>query len=413
MSAVLVQAASDIVFFTENNWVSIPTLASLSCPINCTPYHPCTPSACGFYRRLCVESKLPQGSNITASSNDPYEFTLGDHHPWLGGSAKVGSGGMNPLGMAGHNKPIINKQKVKASSSVPLVNSPGSSTASLRTPVTLVVGNRTNVATDVVPSGVRTSHGSSKRKRSGVVLSHASNVVGANSAPNVNQLNLSAVSTSHMNNPISIAIPVGAVNVNLGSAAIGSLGMSSVSAKHQHFARNNLFKDLNIVVTNIDGSGLVNGHLVTIPGIQLATESVAVTTHNHIQTEKASAKAVQSGRVVGGRTLTLKQSQQVLMPDGSANSLNAIVNAMSVGGAVVMDTAPPPGTVVAPSSMQMAFAYGNTGVAPSTTPSPLIRSVSHISHFYEFVFMAALLMQSLFLVEVLTVFKKKKIFSLN
>ena len=339
-----------------------------------------------FYRRLCVESKLPQGSNITASSNDPYEFTFGDHHPWLGGSTKVNSGGSNPASIAGHNKPIVNKQKVKASSSVPLVNSPGSSTASLRTPVTLVVGNRTNVAADVASSGVRISHGSLKRKRSGVVLSHASNVVGANSASSVNPLNLSAVSPSHMNNPISIAIPVGAVNVNLGTANIGSLGMSSVSAKHPQFARNNLFKDLNIVVTNIDGSGLVNGHLVTIPGIQLAAESVAVTTHNHIQTvnnssDKASAKAVQSGRVVGGRTLTLKQSQQVLMPDGSANSLNAIVNAMSVGGAVVMDTAPPPGTVVAPSSMQMAFAYGKTGVVPSTTPSALIRSVSNGCYF--------------------------------
>ena len=319
---------------------------------------------------------------MPASTNDPYEFTFGDHHhhhPRLGGSARVNTGPTNQV--PGH-KSVSNKDKVKGSSSVSLVSSPGVPMSSLRTPVTLVVTNRTNVDADVAPSGSWTSHGSSKRKHSaGVVLSQAPSVVCASSAPSVNQLNLSAVSANHMTNPISIAIPVGSLNVNLGPAPIGGLAMSSVSNKHPQFARNNLFKDLNIVVTNIDGSGLVNGHLVTIPGIQLASESVPVTMHNHIQTMnsssvRASAKAMQSGRAVSGRTLTLKQSQQVLMPDGSANSLNAIVNAMSVGGAVVMDTAPPPGTVVAPSSLQMAFSYGTTGLAPHTAPSAIIRPVS-------------------------------------
>ncbi|XP_022333263.2 uncharacterized protein LOC111130463 [Crassostrea virginica] len=252
-------------------------------------------------KKLCVESNLPKDPQLSGESKDPYDFTAIDprtqqkHNPVLNSSHKSGS--------KSKSKSSANLNRSKSKDSVPGSKSPA----------------HTNSAIPASGAGVPPL----KRKRSGGALTNSSpSSLTAAAAPVLTTVSLNNTSTGLT----AIAIP----SVNLSNATLGHFNANLSAAAGGKNAKNNIYKDLGFVVTNLD-SALVNGqYMIT----------------NAHQTQGLDEKSLQQAHVINSKNspkiLNLETLQSLqkgphnlismppLLLDGSMQPMTAVLTPVSL-----------------------------------------------------------------------------------
>ena len=336
------------------------------------------------FRKLCLDSKFPVASSITGSSKDPYEFGTGSPNVAAKG-AKSNKSHKSP-GSTG-NKSHKAKEEV-GGINYSAVYEPFDPVGGGQLDTTAVQG--LDVFTTGQPtittaaslisqsSNARSSSGgsaglSAKRKRSGSSPRPALSTSNTNSTASIGGFALNSA-----NNAISIAIPTGSLNLNLSSTTLNSLNATFAGNKLSQLAanKNNLIKDVNIMVTG-GTSTVLNGQILTsIPSSNL-TDVTQIQLKNSLSSPPQKSK---SRKRTSSRSASGSGAQ-----DSSAAGTQAAPSVFSAipGGAVFMDSSP--GNLITSNSMAMvttsSFEMVSTPVtspSPAMTPSPLFTAVSVI-----------------------------------
>lgn len=294
-----------------------------------------------YFRKLCVESKLPKESQLSSNSKDPYEFTLIDQSA----ASRLGHSHLhNPV--LNNNKPTV-KSKSKPSSSRSK-SKESSSSAGAKSPAHL---NNTMISNAC----------GAKRKRSG----SGSNAPSASPSTN-NALLAGTALQSSIGSSLSTFTAMPNNTAPLTAIAIPSVNLSSSTLSHYSAHLNDgknqtnqtaLLKDFNLVVRNIDPNSIVNGQYMI-------------------------------GNVIDEKTLL--QGNKTGHSSKILNSFEALQkNHIIPANAILVDsTMQPRSTVLAPVSMGGAksntvISLANTSMSsqqvhpsPSAIPSNLFRTVS-------------------------------------
>lgn len=281
-------------------------------------------------RKLCVESNLPKDPQLSGESKDPYDFTAIDprtqqkHNPVLNSSHKSGS--------KSKSKSSANLNRSKSKDSVPGSKSPA----------------HTNSAIPASGAGVPPL----KRKRSGGALTNSSpSSLTAAAAPVLTTVSLNNTSTGLT----AIAIP----SVNLSNATLGHFNANLSAAAAGKNAKNNIYKDLGFVVTNLD-SALVNGqYMIT----------------NAHQTQGLDEKSLQQAHVINS-----KNSPKILNLETLQSLQKGPHNLISMPPLLLDGSMQPMTAVLTPVSLTTTLSnqivsVGNTTLTPSNQNNS-IRAVS-------------------------------------
>ena len=318
-----------------------------------------------FYsRKLCVESKLPKEPHIATNSKDPYDFNLMDTSGVT--YASINSGVVNSS-----HKIVAMKPKSKISTSTCAGNKSPKATLGSKSPGTT---NMSSVCGSVNPI---------KRKRSGsgqgVVNATSLNTTVA-SASQLSNIFGNIATIANTNSPITaIAIP------NFGGTTLGHFNATLTSNKQIQVPKNNIIKDFNLVLTGIDPS-MINGQVMNITTAQLADFAAQAQLVGRVSS--ADDKSAKRSRIIGANskhspttaklsttnldTFKTLQSNSVIVPQ------NAVLVDNSLQGHVL--TGP---VSLATSGGSTIVSLGNATVtppqaSPSSTPSPMFRTVSVI-----------------------------------
>ncbi len=153
--------------------------------------------------------------------------------------------------------------------------------------------------------------------------------------------------------PISITIPAGSINFNLNSQPLSGVGGTVAPNKPQPvLTKANLLKDLNIVVTNIDGSSVINGQLVSLPSGSLGDVPTVQLSSSTEESVKRATQAHPAGPRLavasqGGLATVITRSVPtrpiVLEPVSEASgAVAAMVTTVSDNGASTPHPSPAP-----------------------------------------------------------------------
>ncbi|BFZ08132.1 hypothetical protein BsWGS_11171 [Bradybaena similaris] len=281
------------------------------------------------HKKLCVESNLPQESQMQSTSQDPYEFNMVDTSN--GATFALSNSLVNATKTT--NKPKSKLPISPVTSSVPEPPSLSLSSGTIATPLTLSTSSFSTLCVAPVtvssvasssfavnwpvksreslnsrspsafPSPVLSSApitNPGKRKRSGSSTSSSNHLVAvasgngalpvtpsitvsvspASIAPGtVQQTSLAGIITPTSINSHQTGSLIAFPSVSLTSAGLGHLSAATLGTAKLTTAtsgttpaaaiKNNIFKDFNLVLTGVDPS-LVNGQYVNITGAQLA-----------------------------------------------------------------------------------------------------------------------------------------------
>ncbi|XP_062579332.1 ataxin-7-like protein 2 [Saccostrea cucullata] len=209
-------------------------------------------------KKLCVESNLPKEPQLLGNSKDPYDFTAIDPRtlqkqgPVLNSSHKSGSKSKSKSS---------NMNRNKSKDSIPGSKSPA----------------QTNSAIPAASAGVPPL----KRKRSGGAPTNSSpSSLTAAAAP--------VLTTVSINNTSSGLTAIAIPSVNLSNATLGHFN-ANLSAAGGKNAKNNVYKDVGFVVTNLD-SALVNGQYMITNAHQSQTLDEKSLQQAHVINSKNSPK---------------------------------------------------------------------------------------------------------------------------
>ena len=295
-----------------------------------------------------------------------------------------------------NGKPVSRSAAVKAKSNVNRTIKPKDIPLSKSPPVHSSLAARPS-ANGSTPSN---NNSTLKRKRSSGSTGSTSSTA---ASPNSSLTNLPGICTttsggvgsggagsanSSGNHPISIAIQHG-ISFNLSSTLSNinaTFTTQQPSLKNSQLGKNNLLKDLSIVVPNLDASNVVNGHLLNLPSGTHLTDITQVQLQG-LQTQVAplgntitasSANPVKSSAKVRSRSISGKQALgNKLLESTTSGNLNPVIAALP-NSTILLDGS-------SGQSLGGALFTGNIGntamspppqPSPSTTPSPLFRSVS-------------------------------------
>lgn len=320
-----------------------------------------------FSRKLCVESKLPEGSHIATNSQDPYEFpameanALASSLPLMAlGSPPLTSptSTQNSLNSSWNTNKLANRVKPKSSLSrniKPKDSSSATKNSSVApSSVAMVIGNTvptavtSNNRTSSMPASnsslSNNSGGGVKRKRSG---SGSGGLTTHHLPPGLTVNHSSTTSTT--GNPISIAIPSASLNLaNLTQSQLNSINATIAKAGGQHVnsgqpnltasssSKNHLLKDsVNIVVTSMDPS-LMNGQLVTT-----AMPSSTIADITHLQLNSLGGGGDATNSQVHLQTHKSKKEKKQKTSHSSSNSshdgVSATLTSLASGVVVMPD----------------------------------------------------------------------------
>jgi hypothetical protein len=307
---------------------------------------------------------------MAVESKDPYDFNFFDLTSSLGGP---------PPGGTPTNANAVNKSKQISPKLVSPPCTPTQTTMSM---------NRTIKPRDCPPgakSPVQSAGPkvpfSAKRKRSG------SSPGPTNSVSSAETIYSSGASTfsSHVVNPISISIPSG---INLGT--VGSINAALQAAnKNCILTKNDVLKpvkDVSLVVTGIDAT-IANGQLINISTCSASLADITQLQNSiHIQNSTVIDKQVNQGAKVKMKANSAKlKTGTKLQNIHDVRAANNIFGLPS--GTFIMESTTQPGTLIATQAPLTTLANSNSAAnitamslpsqpSPSTTPSPLFRSVS-------------------------------------
>ncbi|XP_048741891.2 ataxin-7-like protein 1 isoform X2 [Ostrea edulis] len=250
-------------------------------------------------KKLCVESNLPNEPQVVGNL-DPYDFTAVDprlqqkQNPLLNSSHKAGS--------KSKSKSSSNPNRSKSKDSLPGSRSPA----------------QTNSAIPAASAGVPPL----KRKRSGGALTNSSpSSLTAAAAPVLTTVSINNTSAGLA----AIAIP----SVNLSNATIGHFN-ANLSATGGKNTKNNVYKDVGFVVTNLD-SALVNGQYMITNAHQTQSLDDKSLQQAHVINTKNSPKILNletiPGLQKGSHNLI---SMQPLLLDGSMQPVTAVLTPVSL-----------------------------------------------------------------------------------
>lgn len=256
------------------------------------------------YRKLCVESNLPKDPQLLGDSKDPYDFTAIDprtqqrQNPVLNSSHKSGS--------KSKSKSSSNLNRSKSKDSLPGSKSPA----------------QINSAIPASSAGVPPL----KRKRSGGALTNSSpSSLPAAAAPVFTTVSINNTSTGLT----AIAIP----SVNLSNATLGHFNANLSAASGGgggKNAKNNVYKDLGFVVTNLD-SALMNGQYMITNAHQTQGLDEKSLQQAHVINSKNSPKILNletlQGLQKGPHNLI---SMPPLLLDGSMQPVTAVLTPVSL-----------------------------------------------------------------------------------
>ena len=335
-----------------------------------------------------MDSKLPVSSTFSNSSKDPYEFGAGSPNVAAKGgkfskSHKFPGSTGNKSHKAKEDVGGINYSAVYESFDSKGGNHvDGTAMQGIDVFTTGQPTITTAAALISQSSSARSSSGgggsagpAAKRKRSGSSPRHA-----LSSASNSNSANLGGFALNSANNAISIAIPTGSLNLNLSSTTLNSLNATIAGNKLSQLAasKNNMIKDVNIMVTG-GTSTVLNGQILTsIPSSNL-TDGTQIQLKNCLSSppsQKCKSRKRTSSRITSGSGAQ----------DDAAGA--QVVNTIS-SGAVFMDSSTP-GSLIASNSVAVVTNSGFgmistpvTSPSPAMTPSPLFTAVSFYIIFYN------------------------------
>lgn len=251
-----------------------------------------------------MESNLPKDPQLLGDSKDPYDFTAIDprtqqrQNPVLNSSHKSGS--------KSKSKSSSNLNRSKSKDSLPGSKSPA----------------QINSAIPASSAGVPPL----KRKRSGGALTNSSpSSLPAAAAPVFTTVSINNTSTGLT----AIAIP----SVNLSNATLGhfnaNLSAASAGGGGKN-AKNNVYKDLGFVVTNLD-SALMNGQYMITNAHQTQSLDEKSLQQAHVINSKNSPKILNletlQGLQKGPHNLI---SMPPLLLDGSMQPVTAVLTPVSL-----------------------------------------------------------------------------------
>ena len=332
-----------------------------------------------------MDSKLPVSSVFSNSSKDPYEFGTGS--PNVAAKAGKSSKSHKSPGSTG-NKSHKAKEDlggINYSAVYETFDSKGGNhvDVSAMQGIDVFTTGQPTITTAAAlisqSSNARMSSGgggstgpTAKRKRSGSSPRPALSTSSSNSTANIGGFALNSA-----NNAISIAIPTGSLNLNLSSTTLNSLNATIAGNKLSQLAanKNNMIKDVNIMVTG-GTSTVLNGQILTsIPSSNL-TDGTQIQLKNSLSSPPSQKS--KSRKRTSSRTASGSGAQ-----DGAAAGAHvagSMVNAIS-SGAVFMDSTP--GSLIASNSVAVVTSSGFgmmsapvTSPSPAMTPSPLFTAVS-------------------------------------
>ena len=322
-----------------------------------------------------MESKLPKGSTHATNTKDPYEFTLASE---LHGAHSSNPSASNTSITAARmvNKPKAKPTPTTTASMMPAARPPKpKECASVRSPVT------TNTVLGKVASTSSSGGPPAKRKRSG-------SSPGPGGVSNIGLPGVTQVVSNSSTNPISIAIPSSCISLNLSSATLNNINATVTTNKGATqlvAGKNNLLKDLSIVVTNIDSTAsLLNGHFVSIPGSDNMT-------HIHLNTLKDANKGTKikgSNKTIAGKQSTTK-TFFTSSTEGLPGNMNALMTAIPVTpDSAIQSSVLNPATASLVSGTLTTVSNGSTAPLTSPHPSPApspssgLGSVRQIDKYY-------------------------------
>jgi len=287
-----------------------------------------------------VESNLPKEPQFLSNSKDPYEFNLVDN---------TSTGAMQYCNSVLNSSSNKNTLKPKSKLSSGRSKSKDGSSGGSRSPA------HSSTSAPVLTGPLkRKRNGSGNTAASPIAYSTVSSGFGA-ATTIINSI--ASLNTHNTNSPLTaIAIP----SVNLSNTTLSHFNANLAGGQGKN-PKNNLLKDIGLVVRGTDLSSFVNGQYV-IGGAQLLDEKLLQQTH-----------------VMAGNKGTPKLVNNLeAVPKGNLIPTNAIF---------VDSTMQPGTTLLAPVSVgsvpgNTVISLANSSVAqlsqasPSTAPSPLFRSVS-------------------------------------
>ena len=327
-----------------------------------------------YFRKLCVESKLPHGSQITTNTKDPYEFPESGQNAqfgaWGSGTKMASKAKVKPPPPAGRT---IKPKDISGSRSPSGSGNPGGGVP--------LVGTTVNIAH---PIGNLSSSGPLKRKRSSSGSANAAASLGNQSmhlgGVGTTLASLPAgIAVSESNgSPISISLPPGNLTLSAINAAVSLAGKSQLNTVTT--AKNHMLKDVNIVVTSMDHANVVNGQIIgSTVSTQLA--NIAQLRLNQLIDKPAPGNQQRSKshgtHNQGSKHVSLKAAN---VPEGASAGLlqGSMVHALA-GNTVMMDQS---GTVLTPIGMSPPeLSPSQTANRVSATACiffALVRNIMHV-----------------------------------
>lgn len=334
-----------------------------------------------------MDSKLPVSSSLSNSSKDPYEFGTGSPNVAAkGGKSNKSHKSPGSAGSKSHKAKEdvggINYSKVyepfeeDSASGLHDVDVFTTGKPTITTAASLI--SQSSSARSSSGGGGSGAPAAKRKRSSGSSPRHAlptnSN---SNSAASIGGFALQ----NSANNAISIAIPTGSLNLNLSSTTLNSLNATIAGNKLSQLAanKNNMMKDVNIMVTG-GTSTVLNGQILTsIPSSNLTTDGTHHTQQIQLKNSLSSPPPSQkskSRKRTGSRSASGSGAQDGAASGGQGSAVNAISS-----GAVFLDSTP--GTLLTSNSVAVVSSSGFgimsapvTSPSPAMTPSPLFTAVS-------------------------------------
>ncbi len=350
-----------------------------------------------YFRKPCLESKLPHGPLLSSTTKDPYEFGTGS--PNVTGKnatkfAKVSKSGLSTGSSSSKTMAFPSHAGVGGRSIKPKDNnSPGFNKSdsgvghfdiSLNSSDVFTTGQPTiTTASGLInqSSAARSIGGSvipAKRKSTSSSPVHSSIGHTPTTASKI-----SGIAVNSATNAISIAIPTGNLNLNLSSATLNSLNATIAGNKLTNITakKNSMLKDVSLVVTGGTPS-VVNGQIVSSLAptpISDVTQIQLSTLNTPLPEQRTAPGKVRNRNRTGSKSGSNRRTSGHSEASSGHTGTTQVQMAALPSGAVVMDTQP--GAILATGSVAMVsgntFGLVNAGVtSPSPTVVPTFTTVS-------------------------------------